>query len=319
MAGPLARFAMAMSGLVVGAAAVAAVLVALDRLAASDRHAARRALLSRDAALNRAALTPGSALACLDAGAGEAVENACEKAVFASAQSTAAAVAYIDARLKLLSEAARLANRGDAGAMAALAASRRAVELDHYGIAAHVLQTHDGCTPDRCDAFAWVVDASALKANLRGQVFDQYVSRYADKWNEVAPQPKASAVSQAPAGVPAVASIAPGFNGQMPAPVKPGEKWDFPSAASIPAVSIMSKEPPLPKGAETSAQAPPAARAATAPQAAVGQGGKNMPEPPKQPKQPPQQASKDAPLPLAPPEPPEQPQPPPQAASAAPR
>ena len=58
---------------------------------------------------------------------------------FASAQSTAAAVAYMDARLKLLSEAARLASRGDAGAMAALAASRRAVELDRYGIAAHVL------------------------------------------------------------------------------------------------------------------------------------------------------------------------------------
>jgi hypothetical protein len=310
MAGALARFALGLSGLVVGAAAVAGVLVALDRLAAGDRHAERRALLARDAALNRATLRPGSALACLDAGAGEAVENACEKVVFGSAQSTAAAVAYMEARLKLLDEAAGLADRGEPGAMAALAASRRAIELDRFGIAAHVLATRDGCTPDRCDAFAWVVDAGALKANLRGQVFDQYVSRYAGRWNEVAPQPKAPAVSQAPAAMPPVASIAPAANGPMPAPVKPGEKWDFPSAASIPAVSIMNKEPPLPSGAEASAQAPPAAQGATAPQAAAAQDGKNGAETSKQPKQ---QASKTVPLPL---EPPKQP---PQAAQTAPR
>jgi hypothetical protein len=282
MAGALARFTLAMSGLVVGAAAVAGVMVALDRLAASDRLAERNALLARDAALNRTALVSGSALACLDAGAGEAVENACEKAVFGSAQSTAAAVAYMDARLKLVSEAARLADQGDAGVTAALAASRRAIELDHYGIAAHVLETRDGCTPDRCAAFAWVVDASALKANLRGQVFDQYVSRYADKWNEVAPPPKAPAMSEAPAAVPPVASIAPAPNGQMPAPIKPNEKWDFPSAASIPPVSIMNAEPPSPKGPETSAQAPE----------------KQAP--------PAQEASKAVPLPPAPPAPPPQ-------------
>ncbi len=308
MAITLARFAIAASGLLVVAAAVAGGLVGLDRLVASDRDAARRALLARDAALNRAALAPGSALACLDSGAGEAVENACEKAVFASAQTTAAAVAYMDARLTLLSEAAGLAGRGDAGAMAALAASRRAIELDRYGIAAHVLTTRDGCTPDKCDAFAWVVDASALKANLHGQVFDQYVSRYADKWNE-APQLNAPGVSQAPAGVPPVASIAPG---QMPAPIKPGENWDFPSAASIPAVSIMNKEPPLPKAAEA-AQAPPAAHAAPAALAAVGQG--RGVEPTKPPKQPAQQASKDVLLPL---ESPQQPMQPPQAAQTAP-
>jgi len=288
MAGALARFTLALSGLVVGAAAVAGVMIALDRLAASDRQAERNALLARDADLNRTALAPGSALACLDAGAGEAVENACEKAVFGSAQSTAAAVAYMDVRLKLLSEAARLADQGDAGAMAALAGSRRAIELDHYGIAAHVLETRDGCTPDKCAGFAWVIDASALKANLRGQVFDQYVSRYADKWNEVAPPPKAPAVSEAPAALPPVASIAPTSNVQMPAPIKPDEKWDFPSAASIPPVSIMNAEPPLPKGPETSAQAPEKQAPPPAQEAS-----KTVPVPPEPPKRPPQAAPTD--------------------------
>jgi hypothetical protein len=64
-------------------------------------------------------------------------------------------------------------------------------------------------------------------------------------------------VSQEPA-VPSVARLKPTHTGEMPAPIKPGEKWDFPSSASIPPVSIMAKEPPLPPGARASAQAPPA-------------------------------------------------------------
>ena len=38
------------------------------------------------------ALVPGSALPCLDAIAGDVVEDACEKAIFASPEATAAAV-----------------------------------------------------------------------------------------------------------------------------------------------------------------------------------------------------------------------------------
>jgi len=266
MSGAFARIVLPLAGLAVGAAAVAAVLVVADRMAATDRDAARHAVLARDAALNRAELVPGSALACLDAGAGQAVEDACEKEVFRSAQSAAGAVAYMDARLKLLSEAARLAAAGDTGVMDALAASRRAVELDRYGIAAHVLAVRDGCTAAKCPAFALLDDAGTLKANLRAQVYDQYVSRYADKWNEIAPAAKGPAVSQA-APAASVASIVRSAAGPLPAPIKPGEKWDFPSASSIPAVSIMNKEPPLPPGANASAQAPPA----TAPNASAAQ------------------------------------------------
>jgi hypothetical protein len=284
MSGAVARIVLSLTGIVLVAAAVAAGLVALERLSASDRDAARRALLARDAALDRASLVPGSALACLDAGAGDAVENACEKSVFGSAQSTAGAVAYMDARLNLLSEAARLAAEGDASVMAALAGTRRAVELDRYGVAAHVLATRDGCTADKCAAFALVDDSGALKSNLRAQVFDQYVSRYADKWNEPAPQPKGPAVSQA-APAPPLTSMVRASSGPLPAPIKPGEKWDFPSAASIPAVSIMNKEPALPEGANAKAPASP-----TKPLPATAQAAKPMPVPPEPPKRPPPQA-----------------------------
>jgi hypothetical protein len=113
---------------VVGLAVIAAAGFALWRQAAQDGAAEEaRALLARNAQLNRSALAPGSALACLDAGAGEAVENACEQRIFASPESTASAVAYMDARLALLAAAAGV----DRPAVkSALAATRRAVGLD---------------------------------------------------------------------------------------------------------------------------------------------------------------------------------------------
>ncbi len=251
-----ARYALPVVALVVGTAAVAALLMTTWRLAHNDREAAARAVLARDAALDRVALEQGSALACLDAGAGETVEAACEQKVFRSAESAAGAVAYMDARLKLLGEAAQVAKAGDKRIMHTLAATRRAVMLDRFGIAAHVLATRDDCTPKKCAAFAWVDDAGVLKANIRAQVYDQYVSRYAGSWNAAAPTPKGPAVSRA-APAPAVLGLAAAHTGKMPAPIKPGEKWDFPSSASIPPVTIMGKEPLLPPGANASAQAAP--------------------------------------------------------------
>ncbi|MGA8624906.1 MAG: hypothetical protein WB686_09235, partial [Pseudolabrys sp.] len=105
----------------------------LDQLAVSERTAEQRALLQRDAQLSMSAIASGS-LACLDGITGEQVENACEQAVFADAQNTARAVAYISARLSLLSDVATAAH-GDRGFLAAFATGRRAIELDRYGIA----------------------------------------------------------------------------------------------------------------------------------------------------------------------------------------
>jgi hypothetical protein len=245
MAGPI-RIALSLAALALAGVAIYALI---DRSVVAERAAERRALLAREVELSRIALAPGSALACLDGGAGETVENVCEKTVFASAQSTAAAVAYMDARLTLLAAAAAR----DPGLLALLASSRRAVALDRFGVAAHVLAIRDGCTAEKCDAFALVTDASALQANLRAQVYDQYVSRYVAGWNAPPPAP-APAVSALPPPTSPARVIA---SGQTAVPaVKPGEHWDFPSAASIPAVSIMGAEPPLPKGAEAQAQAP---------------------------------------------------------------
>lgn len=270
----ISRIALSLAALALAGVAVYALI---DRSSVAERAAERRALLAREVELSRIALAPGSALACLDGGAGETVENVCEKTVFASAQSTAAAVAYMDARLKLLASAAAR----DPGLLTLLASTRRAVALDRFGVAAHVLAIRDGCTAEKCDAFALVDDASALQANLRAQVYDQYVSRYVASWNAPAPAEKPPAVSALPSPTSPVRLTA---SGQTPTPaVKPGEHWDFPSAASIPAVSIMGAEPPLPKGAEAQAQAP--GQANGAPPAKPATDAKATPAPKKPPPQ----------------------------------
>src|SRR5262245_56457066 len=248
--GSVSRLLLPLSVIVIVALAAIGIL---DRVTLNERTAEQRALLQRDSQLSMNALA-SAPLACLDGVAGEQVENACEQSVFADAQSTARAVAYVNARLSLLSEAFAIA-RGDHDFLAAFATGRRAIELDRYGIAAHVLAVRDGCTSERCAAFAMFQDTGTLKANLKVQAFDTYVARYATAWAKSEPgaadKPQVSAAPQ-----PGELSVAHPLD----------SRYDFPSAASIPPVSIMNAEPAAPKekehsgtqtGADKSAAHPP--------------------------------------------------------------
>src|ERR1700694_626080 len=86
-------------GTVVGVLLVALVLGAAAMLInRADRADERRALDQRLNELTVGVIAPGSILACLDVGIGEAVEGACEKAVFASPEAAAAATAFVSAR-----------------------------------------------------------------------------------------------------------------------------------------------------------------------------------------------------------------------------
>jgi hypothetical protein len=256
----LASVALALAGL--------AVLAILDRMARDERGAERRALAQRDAELTAQALAPGSALACLDGAAGEAAENACENKVFASPQSTAGAVAYVAARMTLLADGLAFARRGEQELAATLAPLRRSIELDRFGIVAHVLAIRDGCTAERCPIFALLSDTGAIKANLRAQVFDQYVSRYAAVWNRS--EPKSEPVAEKPAAEQAPSPVVSAPEPAIKTPV--ARKYDFPSAASIPPVSIMNAEPPLPKDGAVAPAAVPA-----------GEHTASVPVPPKRP------------------------------------
>ena len=77
----MARVGVVVLGAVLGATLAWAFL---DAASFRDRSAERRALEARAAALNAESLAPGSALACLNGLAGDDVEAACEKALFAA-------------------------------------------------------------------------------------------------------------------------------------------------------------------------------------------------------------------------------------------
>jgi len=241
--------------------AFAAVWMLLEQGVSHERAAERRALDQRAADLALRAAAPGSTLACLDAVAGEAVETACEKQVFATPESVAAAVSYVSARLTLLADAVDFAHRGSARYESGLSAMRLALEADRFGIVAHVLSVRDSCTPLLCDSYVLFKDPDRVQANLRERLFDRYVERYAPEWATHA-QPAAPGVAAAAPAAPGVAAAAPAAPGGVyttasspPAAAPVPSKFDFPSAASIPPVSIMTAEPGAPPDAKATTTA----------------------------------------------------------------
>lgn len=185
------------------------------------------------------------ALSCVDDLAGDAVGAACEKTVFASADSTAAAVNHMAQMIT------RLTSYGDAATVQKamtpeLQGLRRAIERDRYGLVAQVLLARDRCTPTQCPAFRSLTDNHQIITNMDEHAYDVLVSRYAAAWN-----------APPPAG--AVAMLPPTLPTGRPTTA------DFPSAASTPPVSIMTPEPgtaPGRAGAPATGAPKPAAPAA---------------------------------------------------------
>jgi hypothetical protein len=191
------------------------------------------------------------ALSCIDDLAGETVLTACEKVLFGSAESAAAAVSYAAARLTRLTSFGDVAT-ADKNMTPDLAALRRSVESDRYGLIAHVLLVRDHCTPAECAAFSSLTDHSRIVANMDQQVYDGLILRYAPTWNAPVTTGAMGAVAALPPSVP----TGPGHPVHI----------DFPSSTSTPAVSIMNPEPgsgaPAPSASHAGA---PATSAATSP------------------------------------------------------
>ncbi|HET7850267.1 MAG TPA: hypothetical protein VFL51_14500 [Pseudolabrys sp.] len=246
----------------------------------SQPHGAQNTLKARYAELTARALAPGSVLSCLGGAAGDAVESACERKIFASPEQAAAAVVFVTAQLALLTD---VADRNDPRLVAIRANLKRAIGLDRYGIAAHVLETRDGCTPEQCPIFALLDDAAALKTNLKTHAFDNYVTRYAVAWSRPEQGGQAPVADLAPAAPSAAGAALPEPHAPVPS------KYDFPSADSIPPVSIMNAEPKLPASSEP--KEPPAHATngnETASRAAAPQDAGKTPLPPHRPPQQPQ-------------------------------
>ncbi len=214
-----------------------------------DLSAERRALDNRAAQLTAQSLALGSPLACLDGVASDTLQAACERAVFAGPTNVAAAIAYVTARLALLSDMAEYAQRGGRGIDKTLKPLRRALEADPYGFVAYVLVMQDGCNSESCPPLALLRRPDHVRTNLIAQTLQHYVEQYRPAWARL---PSAATAEAEDSQQAAMAEAEP--------PGRHKVDIDFPSAASIPPISIMNPEPNTSPAAEAARKRPGAAQ-----------------------------------------------------------
>ena len=197
-----------------GGLVLACILLAasvFERVLTRDVAAERRAIDARAAELAARAIAPGSALTCLDA-VSMPVETACEKALFATPEAVAAAVAYVEARYSLFVASAALAAR-DPGYQPAVERLRRGLEEDRFGLVAQLFSMR-GCNPTACADLAVLRDARRIVANMKGNVFAAHVAAHGLAWN---PAGSSSAIA-AGSLLPSPATAAPS-SGMPPSPL----------------------------------------------------------------------------------------------------
>src|SRR5262245_5535998 len=154
----------------------------VERMGANEREAERQALERRALALQSSAQAPGTMLGCLEGMAGEQVEVACERAVFATPDTVAAAVTHVTAQIALLTDAMATAPVNDPRYDAIIASVRRGLETDRYGIVAHVMLQHDNCSLEHCQPLDLLPDANRVRSNLQEKPFNALVTKYAPAW-----------------------------------------------------------------------------------------------------------------------------------------
>jgi hypothetical protein len=209
------------------------------------------------------------ALSCIDDMAGETVLTACEKVLFNSPESVAAAVSYTSARISRLTALGDVAS-ANRNMTAELQTLRRSIERDRYGLVAYVLLVRDHCTSSDCAAFRSFTDRTQVAANMDERIYDGLVTRYSASWGAPAPVPVAAANSPANP----LAAFPPSLPTGRPT------NAEFPSASSTPPVSIMNPEPGQSAGRAPAAAAAsaPAPKPAASPAVAAA---KKPPPPPK--------------------------------------
>jgi hypothetical protein len=191
------------------------------------------------------ALAP--ALACLDGLAGESVEAACEKAVFGSADTAAAAVSYAAGQVSRV-----VASGGARTLTPEQQVLKRAVERDRFGLVAQVVAVRDRCIVTDCPLFRVLSDSNQIKSNMSERLYDMLVARYSSSWTSASAAPPAAPAANMLTGVPT----------GRPNTV------DFANSAAIPPVNIMTPEPPA-QGQQAGTPTPSAKQQAAPPAAAA--------------------------------------------------
>jgi hypothetical protein len=210
-------------------------------------------------------LPRASEVTCLDTISDAVTEAACKKALFASPETVMASVAHTQSRLLSLAEGVNLA-KTDSSFQQALEGMQRSIEADPFGLVAQVLAMQ-GCNAD-CDVLKLLRDPQRILENLKARTFETIVAERSASWTVTGSSAPAADVPQAqeslanrfsavgstpPAPVPSVTT------GAAPARAP----FEYPSAASIPPISIMNPEtstpqnaPPVERRSTTREQAP---------------------------------------------------------------
>ena len=226
----------------------------------------RRSIEARITELRAQALSTGSALACTER-TESAVETACEHMLFGAPEILAAVNLYTSARFDLLVAAARYRGPRDPQFDLAVGVLQRSLQADPFGLTAHLLTQQAGCTAQRCEILALFPEPSRVRDNMRQKAFEASVARYAGDWRTPVATTGSARIAAPIAAAEPVRSPA-----QEPPPDGAGraamsEKYTFPSASSIPPVSIMNDEPaeraPPPVAAPKEKPSQPVASAAT--------------------------------------------------------
>jgi hypothetical protein len=272
----------------------------------SRRIEERRVLEERAAALFSRAVEPESVFACIDGSPVPAMQEGCERTLFAEPQRVAAAVAIVTQRLSFLDDALDFAER-DPSYLERIEPIRKAAEADPYGFVAFVLSVEHQCSADSCKRFQLLRDPTQVRENMRVRRLEAYMARYSANWRgstdaaPIASKPTSApliTISE-PAGAPAKAETKEAASqptqAEKPAgePAADSRAADAPSpqapaplapvAASAPIITppadAAAKEAPRPAAAGPAAASPAAAKQ---PEAAAAKGAA-QPRPPSQP------------------------------------
>lgn len=145
-------------------------------------QAARSALAERVARAITAPLEGNPLLACTNGVTNAELRSACERTLFAKPENAAAAVALVKDRLDLLASASD-PQSGLGADDPRRVRLRRALEVDDFGLVAHVLADSEQCRPDACASFALFKDVEKIRANMAARAFEGLVEKQAVIWS----------------------------------------------------------------------------------------------------------------------------------------
>lgn len=237
--GSLLKLAAAGAGLLVLAGMGSAGYYGYLHLEDTRRIEERRLFEERAAPLFRRSVEPDSVFTCLDGTPVPALQEGCERTLFAEPQRVAAAVAIVTQRLAFIEDALKFAER-DPTYLERIEPLRKSSEADPYGFVAFVFSVEHQCTAESCARFHLLRDATRVKENMRVRRLEAYMAKHSVNWRE---STEDASVATKPSSAPLVTISEPA---DARSSEKSRQKQPDTSAAEVDAKEASSEHTPTP-------------------------------------------------------------------------